>query len=75
VGRKKRIPEGAEGTTVYLTPEEQIILRAILAKRKKKSHPRCSLNEIVIDGLWRIAEDEKLTRKKLEVFLADDGEH
>jgi len=72
VGRKRRISEGAEGTTVYLTPDEQVILRAILAKRKKKSHPRCSLNEIFVDGLWRIAEDENLTREKLEAFLADD---
>ena len=72
MGRKQSIPDGAEGTTVYLTPDDQLILRAILAKRKKKSLPRASLNEIWIDALWRLAEAEKLTRKKLDGFLADE---
>lgn len=72
MGRIKRIPDDAEGTTVYLTPDDQIVLRAILAKRKKKSHARCSLNEIMVDALWRLAEDEKITRKKLEAFLGED---
>lgn len=70
-GRKKRIPDDAEGTTVYLTPDEQVVLRVILAKRKKRSHPRCSLNEILVDGLWKIlTEEEKITRQQFEDFLA-----
>ena len=72
MGRKQSIPDDAEGTTVYLTPDDQLILRAILARRKKKSLPRASLNEIWIDALWRLAGEEKLTKKKLEAFLTDD---
>lgn len=72
MGRKQSIPNDAEGTTVYLTPDDQLILRAILAKRKKNSRPRASLNEIWIDALWRIAEHEGLTKKKLEAFLGDE---
>lgn len=71
MGRTKRISDNAEGTTVYLTPDEQVVLRAILAKRKKRSHPRSSLNEIMVDALWRLAEDEKITRKRLDAFLTD----
>jgi hypothetical protein len=72
VGRKRSISEDAEGTTVYLTPDDQIIVRAILAKRKKKSLARASLNEIWLDALWLLAEQEGFTRKKLEAFLSDD---
>ena len=71
MGRKQTIPDGAEGTTVYLLPEDSLMLRAIQAKRKKKGTPRASLNEIWIDALWRLAIDEGLTRKKLEAFLSD----
>jgi len=69
VGRKQTIPDGAEGSSIYLMPEEFLVLRAIQAKRKKKGKPRTSLNEIWIDALWRLAEDEGFTRKKLEAFL------
>lgn len=72
MGRTQRIPDGAEGTTVYLMPDDQLILRAILVKRKKKSLPRASLNEIWIEALWHLADKENLTKKKLEAFLADD---
>ena len=72
MGRTKRIPDNAEGTTVYLTPEEQVVLRAILAKRKRRSHSRASLNEIMVDALWALAEDEEITRKKVAAFLADN---
>jgi len=71
VGRKKRIPDEAEGTTVYLTPEEQIVLRAIVAKRKKRLHQRASINEVMVDALWGLAETEAITKKKLNAFLAD----
>ncbi len=72
MGRNKRIPDDAEGTTVYLKPEEQLVLRAIVVKRKRRSHPRASQNEVFVDALWRLAEDEKVTRAKLDSFLADD---
>jgi hypothetical protein len=72
VGRTKRIPDNAEGTTVYLTPEEQVVLRAILAKRKRRLHSRASLNEIMVDALWALAEAEEITEKKLAVFLSDN---
>jgi hypothetical protein len=71
VGRTKRIPDNAEGTTVYLTPDEQVVLRAILAKRKRRLHLRASLNEIMVDALWALAEAEEITKRKLATFLAD----
>lgn len=71
MGRTKRIPDNAEGTTVYLTPDEQVVLRAILAKRKRRLHSRASLNEILVDALWALAEAEEITKKKLDAFLAD----
>jgi len=70
VGRKQTIPDGAEGSSVYLLPEDSLMLRAIQAKRKKKGESRTSLNEIWIDALWRLANDEGLTRKKLDAFLS-----
>ena len=71
MGRKKRIPDDAEGTTVYLTPEEQVVLRAIVAKRKNRLSQRASINEVMIDGLWGLAGAEGITKKKLKAFLAD----
>ena len=73
MGRKKRIPDNAEGTTVYLTPEEQVVLRAIIVKRKRRLHSRASLNEIMVDALWTLARREKITKEKLDIFLADKG--
>lgn len=70
MGRKQTIPEGAEGSTVYLLPEDSLILRAIQGKRKKKGEQRTSLNEIWIEALWRLAEKEGFTRKKLDAFLS-----
>lgn len=72
MGRKQRISEAAEGTTVYLTPDDNLVLRAILAKRKRKSLPNASLNEIWIEALWLLATKENLTREKVEAFLSDD---
>ena len=71
MGRKQTIPDGAEGTTVYLMPDDSLILRAVQARRKKKGQARTSLNEIWIDALWRLAGDEGLSRKKLDAFLSD----
>jgi len=71
MGRRQTIPDGAEGATVYLMPEDSLLLRAIQAKRKKKGNARCILSEIWIDALWRLASDEGLTRKKLDAFLSD----
>ena len=69
-GRKKRIPDNAEGTTVYLTPDEQVVLRIILARRKKRSDTRASINEIIVDGIWKIlVEDEKISRKQIDDLL------
>jgi hypothetical protein len=69
-GRKKRISDDAEGTTVYLTPEEQIVLRVILARRKKRQDERSSLNEIIVDGLWRLLlEDENVTKQQIDALL------
>ncbi|MGD0786599.1 MAG: hypothetical protein ABR898_01355 [Terracidiphilus sp.] len=73
MGRKSRIADNAEGTTVYLTPDEQLVLRAILAKRKRRAHPRASLNEIMVDALWTLAGVEKITKEKLEAFLSEKG--
>jgi hypothetical protein len=70
LGRTKRIPDDAEGTTVYLTPDEQIALRLILARRKKRADERSSLNEIIVDGIWRIlTEDERITKAQLDELL------
>jgi hypothetical protein len=43
-----------------------------LAKRKRKLHSRASLNEVIVDALWTLAETEAaITRKRLDSFLAD----
>lgn len=69
-GRKKRIPDDAEGTTVYLTPEDQVVLRVILARRKKRRDERSSINEILVDGIWRILiQDEQITKPQIEALL------
>jgi hypothetical protein len=72
VGRKQSIPEGAEGTTVYLTPEHQLMLRAVQAKRKKKLLGHAGLNEIWIDALEKLARAEGVTKEKLDALLADE---
>lgn len=75
-GRKKRISDDAEGTTVYLTPDEQVVLRVILARRKKRGDQRSSINEIIVDGIWKVlVECEQVTREQIDALLKMEKEN
>jgi hypothetical protein len=65
VGRKKRIPDGAEGTTVYLTPRERLVLDVLLRRRQDGKEERAGLSEILVDGLWRMLEEEGISKKQI----------
>ena len=72
-GRKRRNPEGADGTTVYLTPEDQVALNLIRAKRKKAdvdSEDRSGVSQVLVDGIWELLQKElRLNRKQIEALL------
>lgn len=69
MGRKKRIPDGAEGTTVYLTPRERLVLDVLLRRRQDAKEDRASLSEIIIDGLWRLSEEEGISKKQIAALF------
>jgi hypothetical protein len=70
MGRKKRLPDDAEPITIYLTPEDQMVLHTIRLRRKKRSEGRDSPSEIVSDGLSLIfTEREKLTKDQIAGLL------
>jgi hypothetical protein len=64
------IPKDAEGTTVYLTPEEQVVLKLVTARRKKRRDIRRTQNEVLVDGLWHmLTEVEGIPRETIENLL------
>ena len=68
--RPKRLSEDAEAVTIYLTPEQQLVLQVIKGRRKKRLEPRTSPSEIVADALWHILEqEEKVPRKQVHELL------
>jgi len=76
MGRRKRLPDDAEPITIYLTPEDQMILQTIRLRRKKRSAGRESPSEIVSDGLRTIFTDhEHLTHDRIaELLKVEDAE-
>lgn len=71
MGRNKRIPDDAKGTTVYLTPDDRVALTLIVERRSKKHDARGSQNEVMVDAIWRVLEEEEgITREDLAKLLS-----
>ena len=71
MARPKRLSPDAEQVAVYLTPEEQVVVHVIRGRRKKRAQPKTGLSEIVVDGLWRLLEQEEgLSQAQIEGLFA-----
>lgn len=65
-GRKKHLSDDAEKLQVSLTPEEQLVLQVIRARRKRRLSDRSAQSQIVVDGLWKLLlEEERVLREHI----------
>jgi len=69
VARTKHVPEGAEQTTIYLVHEDQLVLEAIRLRRRKRGEARNTPSEIISEGIWKIAQDERISRDQIDCLL------
>lgn len=69
MGRKKRLAENAEPTTIYLTPVEKLVLGVIEMRRGDRKEARDSPSEIIVDALWHwLTEVEKMPKEQIEAL-------
>lgn len=73
-GRKKQLSEEAEKLQVSLTPEEQLVLQVIRARRKKRLSERSGQSQVLADGLWKLLlEEEKVPREYITRLTDVEG--
>ena len=67
--RPKHIPKGARATSLSLTVGERAALNWVKLVRENRGDCRKSLNDILVDGLWLLAEKEGKTREEILSML------
>jgi hypothetical protein len=67
--RPQHIPKGARPTSLSLTIEERAALNWIKLVRENRGEDRKTLNDILVDGLWLLAEKEGKTRQEILTML------
>jgi hypothetical protein len=63
--RPQHIPKGARPTSLSLTVEERAALNWIKLVRENRRDDRKTLNDILVDGLWLLAEKEGKSREEI----------
>lgn len=66
MGRRRRILEDAEPTTIYLTSAQRAALRRLQAKRGETGAGDPALNEVFMEGFRMLLEAEGWSRSDLE---------
>lgn len=63
--RPQHIPKGAKPTSLSLTVEDRAALNWVKLVRETRGDDRKTLNDVLIDGLWLLAEKEGKTREEI----------
>jgi hypothetical protein len=66
---KKRLAPDAEQIACYLTPEEQLAIDVLRARRKKRGQERTSASEIIADSLWLALQKEGVSRQQIQSMM------
>jgi hypothetical protein len=63
--KPQHIPKGARATSLSLTVGERAALNWVKLVRENRGDNRKTLNDILVDGLWLLAEKEGKTREEI----------
>jgi hypothetical protein len=67
--KERHIPAHARSTTIALTGEEKLAIQLIGAARRQRGNNRSTMNDVLIDALWELAEKEGVTRAQIASVL------
>ncbi len=67
--RPPHVPKGARPTSLSLSVEDRAALSWIQLARENRRSDRKTLNDILVDGLWLLAEKEGKTRQEILAML------
>jgi len=67
--KPQHIPKGAKATSLSLTVEDRAALNWVKLARESNGNDRKTLNDILVDGLWLLAEKEGKTREQIRAML------
>jgi len=63
------VPKGARPTSLSLSVEDRAALNWVQLVRENGGNDRKTLNDILVDGLWLLAEREGKTRQEILAML------
>lgn len=66
---KKRLAPDAEQVACYLTPEEQLVIDVLRARRKKRGQERTSTSQLIADSLWLALQKEGISREQIKSMM------
>lgn len=72
--KERHIPADARPTTIALTGEDRLAIQVIGAARRRKGSNRSTINDILVDALWELAEKEGLRRDQIAAMIPVSGQ-
>lgn len=75
--KERHLSSRARPTTIALTPEEKLAIQLIGEVRRRHGSNRSTMNDVLVDALWDLAEKEGITRERVLGFLSvvSENEH
>ena len=72
--KERHIPAHARPTSLSLTEEEKLAIQLIGIARRRKGSKRSTMNDILVDALWELAESEGVTKDQIAAILPVSSE-
>jgi hypothetical protein len=63
--KERHIPAHARSTTIALTAEDKLAIQLIGAARRRRGSNRSTMNDVLVDALWELAEKEGVARDQI----------
>jgi hypothetical protein len=67
--KERHIPADARPTSISLTSEERLAIQLIGTARRGRGSNRSTINDVLVDALWELAEREGVTKDQIAAIL------
>jgi hypothetical protein len=67
--KERHIPANARPTTIALTGEDKLAIQLIGVARRRRGSNRSTMNDVLVDALWELAEKEGVTKDRIAAIL------
>jgi hypothetical protein len=67
--KERHIPAHARSTTIALTGEDKLAIQLIGVARRRRGSNRSTMNDVLVDALWELAEREGVTKDQVAAIL------